>query len=120
MGHPNVSYRKTYRTLVPIEKGADLQVARWLARESFEITGANDGVKIVEYSERDVPVEEATAVMDAAYRNRGDKPPAVITLMGKALDQFDWFEFSGVGEMDQDLFDWLAAECAWKNSQTDA
>lgn len=113
-------YRKTYRTLVPIEKGADVQVARWLARESFETTATNDGVKIVEYAERDVPVAEATAVMDAAYRNRGDHPPAVITLMGKTLDQFDWFEFSGVGEMDQEWFDWLAAEDEWKNSQADA
>jgi hypothetical protein len=88
---------------VPIELGADVTVARWLARESFEKKAASDGLHIIEYSEREVGVDEI--------------PPKAMEQLGQPLTDFVWFEFTGLGELDQDLFDWLSAECAWRNDQ---
>jgi hypothetical protein len=97
---------KRYRTMVPIEHGADRELARWLARESFEKTAASEGLRIVEYYERDVAV--------------GEIPPKVAEQLGRPATDYDWFEFSGLGRLDRELFDWLAAECAWRTEQTRA
>lgn len=99
-----MAYEKRYRTVVPIEIGADVQVARWLARESFEVTAAADGVEIVEYAERTVPVDEI--------------PPRALEALGRPLTDFEWYEFTGLGRLNKPLFDWLSAECAWRNEQT--
>lgn len=98
-----MSYERKYRTIVPVERGADLEVARWLARESFETKATGDGLEIVEYGERDVAVDEI--------------PPKALEQLGRPLTDFDWFEFSGTGRLNQELFDWLSAECAWRNDQ---
>lgn len=94
---------KRYRVIVPAELGADRDVLRWLARESFEKTAASDGRQVVEYYERDVPP--------------GEIPPKVVEQLGRSATDFDWFEFSGVGRFDQELLDWLSAECAWRGEQ---
>lgn len=98
-----MAYRKTYRTVVPIEIDADIEVARWLARESFENTAAADCLQIVEYTERELAID--------------DIPPRVLGQLGRPLSDFRWFEFTGVGELNQPLFDWLSAEITWRNTQ---
>lgn len=99
-----MAYERQYRTVVPIELGADVEVARWLARESFETKAAGDALNIVEYSERELSVDEI--------------PPKALEQLGRPLTEFRWFKFTGVGRLDKPLFDWLSAECAWRNEQT--
>lgn len=98
-----MAYEKTYRTVVPVEPGADLGVVRWLARESFERKATVDALRIEAYDERQVPVDEI--------------PPKAMEQLGRPLTDFEWFEFTGLGRLDQKLFDWLAAECGWRNEQ---
>lgn len=107
-------FEKRYRTVVPIPRPAgverltvlgaddehqDYTIARWLARESFERTAAGDRLDLVEYSERLVPLDEVD--------------PRLFETLGP-LDGFEWFEFSGLGRLDQDKFDYFAAEFTWK------
>jgi hypothetical protein len=110
-------FEKRYKTVVPIplpagyprpttiddvlagEGHPDLLTARWLARESFENTAAGDRLDLVEYGERIVPLDEVD--------------PRLAEKVGP-LDGFVWFEFSGLGRLDQDKFDWFAAEFVWK------
>lgn len=98
-----MAYQKRYRTIVPVEHGLDPDVARWLARESFENRATSDGVQLIDYSEREVSVEEI--------------PPKVLKQLGRPLTDFAWLEFTGTGKLDKDLFDWLSAEYAWTNDQ---
>lgn len=112
-----MAYEKRYKTVVPIplpdgyprpetiddladrEGHPDLILARWLGRESFEKTAAGDRLDLVEYHERIVPL--------------ADVDPRLAEKLGP-LDAFVWFEFSGLGRLDQDKFDWFAAEFTWK------
>lgn len=112
---PSKTYEKRYKTVVPIplpddtvrpatiddmlagEGHPDFLLARWLGRESFEETAAGDRLTIVEYSERLIPVDELD--------------PRLAERLGP-LDRFVWFEFSGVGRLDVDAFNWFAAELA--------
>lgn len=96
-------YRKNYSTIVPIEHGIDLDVARWLARESFEKTVAGDCLELVEYVEEELQVD--------------DIPPKAMEQLGRPLTDFRFFKFSGVGQLNQELFDYLSAEIAWRNKQ---
>ena len=109
-----MAYEKRYKTVVPILRPAgverfasldemlagegipDYMVARWLGRESFETTAAGDRLDLVEYSERLVPIDEVN--------------PLLAEVLGRPIDDFEWFEFSGLGRLDQDKFDWFAAE----------
>lgn len=45
---------RTYKTVIPYDDTADMDVLRWLTRESFEKKIAGDGLELVEYSEQDV------------------------------------------------------------------
>lgn len=113
-----MAYEKRYKTVVPILRPAgverfatlddmlagegirDYMIARWLGRESFERTAAGDCLELVEYSERLVPIDEVN--------------PLLAEQLGRPVDDFEWFEFSGLGRLDQDKFDWFAAEFKWK------
>ncbi|AHJ86571.1 minor tail protein [Mycobacterium phage Jolie2] len=113
---PSKEYTKRYKTVVPIPLPADtvrpatiddvtpeaghpdFVLARWLGRESFENTAEGDRLTIVEYHERIVPLDELD--------------PRLIEHVGP-LDRFVWFEFSGVGRLDVDAFNWFAAEFVW-------
>jgi hypothetical protein len=106
-------FEKRYKTVAPIplppgvERPADLDAllaaeghpdfltARWLGRESFELTAAGDRLDLVEYHERIIPLDEVD--------------PRLAEHVGP-VDGFVWFEFSGLGRLDQDKFDWFAAE----------
>lgn len=111
-------FEKRYRTVVPIplpagyprpatidellagEGHPDMLIARWLGRESFENTAAGDRLDLVEYNERLIPPDEVD--------------PRLAERLGRPLDEFVWFEFSGLGRLDQDKFDWFAAEFVWR------
>lgn len=101
-----MGYEKRYRTLVPVEVGADHDVARWLARESFEKTVAADCLELFDYTERVVAVE--------------DVPPKAFEFLGRPPTDFVWYEFSGVGRLNRPVFDWLTAETAWRTGQVRA
>lgn len=76
-------YTKEYATIFPVEPGVtDIDVMRWLARESFEKTAANDYLHIVEYSEEIVAADEI--------------PPRNAELLGRPLTDFEWWKFSAV------------------------
>lgn len=115
---PTRTYEKRYKTVVPIpvpvdwdgpplttadlapgarEGHPDVILARWLGRESFENTAAGDRLTIVEYSERIIPIDELD--------------PRLAERVGP-LDRYMWFEFSGLGRLDVDAFNWFAAEFA--------
>ncbi|AKF14524.1 hypothetical protein SEA_CAMBIARE_22 [Mycobacterium phage Cambiare] len=107
-------FEKRYKTVVPVELPAGMErpatiddlltgegepttmTARWLARESFEKLAAEDRLELVEYHE---------ALIDPAA-----VPPKIVERMGRPADVFLWFEFSGLGRLNQDMFDWFAAE----------
>ncbi|ASR87194.1 minor tail protein [Mycobacterium phage LastHope] len=98
-----MSYTKSYRTIVPLEPGADLAVLRWLTRESFDRAAANLGLTIVEYGEREVPWIEL--------------PPKAAEHLPLRADEYTWHEFTGVGAVSEVQIEWLTAESAWRNAQ---
>src|SRR6478735_9972719 len=106
-------FEKRYKTVVPIplpvgvdrpdtlggdDEHQDFAIARWLGRESFERTAAGDRLDLVEYHERLIPLDQVD--------------PRLAEVLGP-LDGFVWFEFSGLGRLDQAKFDWFAAEFQW-------
>lgn len=96
--------QRSYRPpLIPVERGADVDIVRWLARESVEKTVAADGMHLVEYHEREVPA--------------GEVPKAWAEHLGRPIAEFTWYEIRAVGEFNQDALDWLTAEGVWKREQ---
>ena len=75
-----MAYTRTYRTVVPLDPGADLDIARWLARESFEQKAAGDCLVIVGYSESSVAADEI--------------PPKAAKQLGRPLDYYQWLAFT--------------------------
>lgn len=107
-------FEKRYKTVVPIPRPAgaepltelgrddehqDHAIARWLGRESFENTVAGDRLELVEYSERVIPIDEVD--------------PRLADMLGRPVADFDWFEFVGLGRLNQAMFDWHAAAFVW-------
>lgn len=45
---------RSYKTTIPYTADTDLDVLRWLTRESFELKIAADCMELVEYTEQDV------------------------------------------------------------------
>lgn len=108
-------FEKRYKTVVPVPRPADREplveiggddehqdhaIARWLGRESFDNLAAEDRLELVEYSERVIPIDEVD--------------PRLAELLGRPVDDFDWFEFSGLGRLNREAFDWFTAEIVWK------
>ena len=111
-------FEKRYKTVVPVLRPAgvgkfasiddllageaipDYQVARWLGRESFENLAAEERLDLVAYGERLVPLDEVN--------------PTLADMLGRPVEDFEWFEFSGLGRLDQDKFDWFSAEFKWQ------
>ncbi len=75
-----MAYSKTYRTTVPLPPDTDLEVARWLIRESFERKATSDSLRINDYQEESVAPE--------------DIPPKVAEDLGKPVSDFVWFTFT--------------------------
>ncbi|ACB58180.1 minor tail protein [Mycobacterium phage Jolene] len=115
---PKKPFEKRYKTVVPVKRPAgvepltelgavdehpDYTMARWLGRESFENTAADDRLDLVEYAERLVPLDEVD--------------PRLADMLGAPVEEFEWFEFSGLGRLDQDAFDYFSAEILWRHEQ---
>ena len=77
-----MAYAKTLTTIVPVDSGDDLELLRWLTRESFERKAESDLLRITEYTE--TPVDPA------------DIPPKVGTQLGRPVEEFSWFEFTAI------------------------
>lgn len=75
-----MAYTRTYRTVIPAEPDADLDVLRWLARESFEHKAEGDALRIVDYTEETVPAE--------------DIPPKAAKQLGRPVGDYVWFAFT--------------------------
>lgn len=74
-----MAYTRTYRTVVPVDPDADLDVLRWLTRESFERRADGDALRIIDYREDTVPAD--------------DIPPKVGKQLGRPVDTFHWYRF---------------------------
>jgi hypothetical protein len=74
-----VAYTRTYRTVIPVDSDADLEVLRWLTRESFEVKAEGDALRIIEYSENLVPADTI--------------PPKVGRQLGRPVTTFQWYAF---------------------------
>lgn len=77
--------QKTYRAVVPLEPDTDLDVARWLVRESFELTAAAAGLTIVDY--HDDAIVSADQIPKANGRH-----------LAHPIDHYSWREFVGVAQ----------------------
>lgn len=75
-------YTRRYHTIVPVEPGVDLDVLRWLVRESFERKAAGDSLRIAEYVEAEIGADEI--------------PPKAAKQLGRPLTDFLWHSFSAV------------------------
>jgi hypothetical protein len=99
-------YTRNYQTIIPLAEGEDVEVLRWLTRESFDRTAGNVGLTIVEYSETVVPHDELP-------------PKAAEHLAGK-IEDYTWYRFDGLGTAAEESIDWLVAESSWRNEVADA
>jgi hypothetical protein len=97
---------RVFRTLGPFPLDADLDVLSWLARESAERACAAEGFELVEHVEREVPVAELPA-----------KTVKHAVSLGMDPNGFLWVEQITTGRVNQPVWDWLIAECAWRGEQ---
>ena len=74
-----MAYTRTYRTFIPVDPDAAVDVLRWLTRESFERKADGDSLRIVDYTEGTVPAE--------------DIPPKVGKQLGRPVNTFVWHRF---------------------------
>jgi len=79
-GCVTVAYIRTYRTVIPLNPGDDLEVARWLTRESFERKAASDALAIITYDESE---------MSAA-----DIPPKAAKRLPRPATEYRWLVFT--------------------------
>lgn len=75
-------YTRRYHAVIPTDPDVDLDVLRWLARESFEIKAANDCLHIIEYTEGTLAADEI--------------PPKAAKQLGRPLTDYTWHSFSAV------------------------
>lgn len=94
-----MGYKRTYRVVIPVEPGTDVELLRWLTRESFERKALGDSLRLVEYSESVVPLDRI--------------PPKAADHLPLPLSDYEFREFVGVGEVDDDVIAWLTAEDVW-------
>lgn len=98
-----MAYTRTYTARMLLEPGDDLEQLRWLQREAFENRAKADVLRIIDYTERQIPIE--------------DLPPAAGKDLPRPLTDYECYEFVGVAEVDQEL---LATFTAPAEAATDA
>lgn len=86
-----MAYTRTYRSTIPVLPDADLEVMRWLMRESFEKTAAGDCLRITDYQETEV---------DAA-----DIPPKIANDLGRPVTDYRWWAFTATATVASELLD---------------
>lgn len=74
-----MAYTRHYHTVIPVEPGADLEVLRWLTRESFTRKAESDCLHIVDYTESTVKLE--------------DIPPKAAKQLSRPLSEYQWLKF---------------------------
>lgn len=77
------THQKRYRAIIPTEPDTDLDLLRWLTRESFELRATDDGLVIVEYQ------DEGT-VPHALI------PPANAEHLDHPIEHYTWREFTAL------------------------
>lgn len=77
-----MAYTKRLRTVIPVDRDADLEVLRWLTRESFERTAAGENLTIIEFDEAEVPA--------------ADIPPKVGKHLDRPIGDYTWRSFAAV------------------------
>lgn len=58
---------RDYKTVIPYNDDTDLELLRWLTRESFELKIAADNLELVEYTEQDVDPKTVPAKTRALF-----------------------------------------------------
>lgn len=77
-----MAYTKRFRTVIPADADTDIDVLRWLTRESFDRTAAGENLRIVEYSETE---------LDPA-----DIPPKIAKQLPRPIAAYTWHQFAAV------------------------
>lgn len=77
-----MAYTKRLRAVIPVDPDVDLEVLRWLTRESFERTAAGENLRIIEFTEAELPAD--------------DIPPKVGKQLGRPVTSFAWHRFDAV------------------------
>lgn len=80
-----MAFRKTYRTVIPVDRGAPDSELVWYARESFDRAASADSLVLVAFTDLGEVAAE-------------DIPPKVEKQLGKPATDFVWRSFEGVGE----------------------
>lgn len=75
-----MAYTRTYHTVIPLEPGADVEVARWLTRESFERKADSDCLRITDYTEGTLTVDQI--------------PPKAAQQLPRPLADYQWLSFT--------------------------
>lgn len=86
-----MAYTRKYRTVIPVEPDTDLEVMRWLMRESFERTATGDSLVITDYQESELAAD--------------DIPPKVAQQLGRPISDFRWFAFDATATVMPGLID---------------
>lgn len=74
------SQQKHVSRIIPVEPGTDLELLKWLTRESFEVTAASDQCRILSYS---------AGQLDAAQI-----PVKVADDLPHPVEHYDWWLFT--------------------------
>lgn len=77
-----MAYTKHYDRIIPVDLDADVDVLRWLMRESFDTTAEKDCVRIVEYTEAQISPDDVS--------------PRVAKELNRPLTDFAWWRFTAV------------------------
>ncbi len=96
-----MAYTKHLRSVVPVAPGDDVELLRWLTRESFETAAGNQGLTVVEYAE--------------AILSPDQIPPKAAEHLALPIEAYEWREFAAVAAVEQITVDWLVAESEWRS-----
>lgn len=75
-----MAYTRTYHTIIPVEPDADLDVLRWLTRESFERKADSDCLRIVDYTETEIGADQI--------------PPKAAKRLPRPVSDYQWHSFT--------------------------
>lgn len=76
-----MAFTRTYRTVVPVLPGDDIDLLRWLTRESFERKAKDDCLRMIDYAEDMVSAD--------------DIPPKAAEQLGRPVTDYQWYAFTG-------------------------
>ena len=86
---------KTYRTVIPAPPGTDLEVMRWLVRESFDLKAASEGLTISDYTETELEANDLTPTSTSKQQSFASRVFEIIFNIAPT-DAYQWFQFTAV------------------------